>query len=202
MTHQHPDDAARTAWSSQAGNDAEVDLARARGTLVKREAEVRKRDRIMYLCAAIIAPSWAAVMWFMPDLRIVAAVGFAVAVWVASQLHWRSAARLATPPVDAPCLEYQQALLQRERDLYLAMPLWYLTPIGLSQIAILIGFLASPRFPRTAILVWGAAAFVGSSSAVLLIARQRWRRKASELQRDIDLLNAATRDDILLSTKA
>jgi len=196
-----PGDPLQTAWSKQSEAGDAVDLDRARSALRQREADIRKRDRIMYACAAILAPSWAVVMWFMPDLRLVAAVGFATAVWVSAQMYRRSAARIAPAATGVACAEYQADLLTRERDVYLAMPKWYLIPVGLSQVAILVGLFTSPRIPQTSGLIFGAAVMVGSAAAVLLGASRRWRRLAMELQRELDTLNALRGGDSGLTTR-
>jgi hypothetical protein len=196
-----PGDPLQTVWSNQSEAGDEVDLDGARTALRQREAGIRKRDRIMYACAAVIAPSWAAIMWFMPDLRLVAAVGFATAVWVSAQLYWRSAARIAPVATGVACAEYQAALLGRERDLYLAMPKWYLIPVGLSQVAILIALFTSPRFPQTSGLLLGAALMVGSAVAILFGASRRWRRLAMELQRELDTVNMLRGSDSALTTR-
>lgn len=207
MSDQHPDNVARSAWSNQPDEGGDIDLGQARRAQAAREAEVRRRDRVAYLCALIIAPSWAAAMWFMPDLRVVAAMCFVVAVWVPVQVYVRSGARV-TPDNDGTCASYQQALLQRELAFCRTMPRWYLLPIALSQAAILWALFTSPRFPQTAQLVWGAAALIGTAATVLIMARQRFLRQAASLQRELDLLNAAIggikvpgRGDTLLSTK-
>ena len=200
MTHPTPGDPVKAAWFHQPGLGGAVDLERARQQQQKRASEIKKRDRIAYLCATIIAPSWAAMMWFMPDLRVVAAVGFAVAVWVTSFVFWRSGARL-TPDADGTCVSFQRALLQRELAFRLAMPRWYLLPIALSQGAILFGLFTSPRFPHTAMLFWGAAAMIGTAAGILGVARKRLLREASELRRELGLLNAAAGGDILATSK-
>ena len=196
-----PGDPLQTAWSKQSEAGDDVDLDRARRALRQREAEIRRRDRIMYACAAIIAPSWAVVMWLMPDLRLVAAVGFATAVWVSAQMYRRSAARLPAVSTGVACTDYQAELLGRERDLYLAMPKWYLIPVGLSQVAILVALFTSPRFPQTSGLILGAALMVGTAAAVLAGAGRRWRRLAMELQRELDTLNVLRGGDSGLTTR-
>jgi hypothetical protein len=200
MTHPEPGDPVRAAWSRQPEVAGSVDLDRARGNLQRRQAEIKKRDRIGYLTGAIIAPSWAAAMWFMPDLRVVAAVGFVVAVWVTAQTFLRSGARVI-PPADGTCVSFQEALLERELQLVLSTPRWRLLPIALSQPLILFVLLTSPRFPRTALLVWGAVAMAGTAAAVLLMARRRLLQQAADLQRELAVLRAATSGDILATTK-
>jgi hypothetical protein len=196
-----PRDPLQAAWSNQSDSGGEVDLDRARTVLRQREAEMRNRDRITYACAAIIAPSWALAMWFMPDLRLVAAVGFAVAVWLPAQMYARSAARLTPFSPGVSCTEYQVQLLSRERDLYQAMPKWYLIPVSLSHAAILIGLFTSPRFPQTSGLVLGAALMTGTAAAVLLRAVMQWRRLAVDLQRELDTLNMLRGSDSALTTR-
>ena len=183
-----PDDTLRAAWRSQPVGGGEVDFNRAWMAVRRREQEIRRRDRIVYACAAIIAPSWAAAMWFMPDIRLTAAIGLAIALWIAFQIYRRSAARVKPESVDMVCIKFQKALLQRERDLYLAMPLWYLVPVVLGQIAILAALFTSPRFPRTLPFALAVATFVGTGATVLLIAWKRWRREAAHLQREIEAL--------------
>jgi hypothetical protein len=200
MTDRHPEDAARKAWSNQPDEDVRVDLPQARRELAAREAGVRKRDRVAYTSALIIAPSWAAVMWFMPDLRIVAAVGFSLAVWIPAMVYLRSGARLI-PAADGTCFSFQQALLQRELEFRKTMPRWYLLPVALSQVAILWALFTSPRFSQTAQLFWAAGALIGTAATVLLVARKRLKREAADLQRELNLLNAAAGGDILATSK-
>lgn len=200
MTQIDPNDPIRAAWSHQPGVTAAVDLERARQQQQKRESEIKKRDRVAYLCATIIAPSWAAAMWFLPDLRVVAAVGFLVAVWVPLVVYSQSGARV-TPDADGTCLSFQQALLQRELAFCEAAPRWYLLPIALSQPVILSALFTSPRFPRTAMLFWGAAVMAGTAITILVVARKRFIRQASELRLELQVLKAAAGGDILAATK-
>ena len=200
MTTPTPEDPARAAWARQPAASSGVDLDRARGQRRKHESEARRRDRIAYVSAAIIAPSWAAVMWFMPDLGMVAALGFALAVWVPTQMYFRSGVRV-TPAADGTCASFQQALLERELALCLSMPRWYLLPVALSQGAILFAMFTSPRFPQTATLFWGAAGMICTAAAVLAVARTRLVRRAADLRRELALLRAATGGDILATSK-
>jgi hypothetical protein len=183
-----PKDTLRAVWQTQPVGGEEVDFNRAWLAVRRREQLIHRRDRIVYACAAIIAPSWAAALWFMPDLRLAAGIGLAIALWIAFQTHRRSAARVTPESVDLVCIQFQKALLQRERDLYRAMPFWYLGPLVLGQIAILVALLTSPRFPRTPVFAIAVATFVGTAGTVLLIAWKRSRREAAQLQREIEAL--------------
>lgn len=200
MTHPDLCGPIRAAWSHQPEAIGTVDLQRARQQQQKRQSEIKKRDFVAYLSMLIIAPSWAAVMWFMPDLRVVAAVGFAVAVWVPLQVYWRSAARL-TPDADGACVSFQEALLERELAFCRTLPRWYLIPVALSQVTILWALFTSSRFPQTAQLIWGAVALVGTAITVFVVARRRLLRQASALQAELDLLKAAVRGEVLATSK-
>ena len=183
-----PDDTLRAAWRNQPVGGEQVDVNRAWVAVRRREQLIRRRDRIVYACAAIIGPSWAAALWFMPDLRLAAGIGLVIALWIAFQTHRRSAARVTPESVDLVCVTFQKALLERERDLYRAMPLWYLVPVVLGQIAILATLFTSPRFPRTPMFAVAVATFVGTAATALGIAWKQWRREAAHLQREIEAL--------------
>ena len=98
----------------------------------------------MYLSAAVIGPSWVAAIWFMPDLRLASVTGLFIAVWLTWQMYQRSGARLLSTPVDLPCLAFQRALLERERDLAVSLPKWYLVPVVVGQVAIAATIATSP----------------------------------------------------------
>jgi hypothetical protein len=153
--------------------------------------KLRRRDFVMYVSGAVIVPSWVAVMWFLPGLRATAGVGLATAAWVIYQLRKRSAARAITSDLAGrPCLDFHRTLLERERDLYRKMSVWYLLPVGLSQIAILVSLLTNERFLHTPPFILFVLAFIGSGIVVLVVARNRWHREATALQGEIESLKA------------
>ena len=182
--NEPPDDAARAAWSKHADEGRDIDLASTRVALRRQEAAIRRRDRIIYLSAAIIAPSWAATMWFLPDLRLTAAFGLALALWIAWQVHRRSAARLDSGAVDLPCVVFQRELLQREIALRRSMPKWYLIPVVAGQIVILITLFSNPRFSGSRFFALGIAMFLGTTIAVLGTAWRRWQSETAVLERE------------------
>ena len=184
---EFPDDRVRAAWRSQPAGSEAVDVDRAWVATRKREADIRRRDRIVYLCAAIIAPAWAWAIWFRPDLRFAAAIGLAIALWMPFQIYRRSAARVTPASVDMVCIRFHCALLERERDLVRAKPIVFV-PLVLGQLAILFSLFTSPPFPRTPAFWLGVGAFVTTAATALAIAWQRWRREAVALQREIDSL--------------
>jgi hypothetical protein len=88
-------------------------------------------------------------MWWLPDLRITAAISMAAACWIAGQAYKRSAARrVSVDLASAPGVDYYRASLERERDVYQALPVWFVPPVVLSTTAIVVGFLTTTRFPH------------------------------------------------------
>lgn len=151
------------------------------------EDRARGRDRGMYVCAAIIIPSWAAVMWFLPDLRATAVVAMAAACWIVSQTYKRSAARMVAPdPARAASVDYYRASLERERDLNRGLPVWFVPPVILSSAAIILGFLTTPRFPHTPALLGVLVWIAGGTAAAVIIGIRKSRRETKRYQQLID----------------
>ena len=79
------DDRVRSTWSKQTDPALDVDPANAEANVRRRQAAIARRDRIAYLSAAIIIPSFAAAFWFLPDLRPLSAAALVVGGWVTWQ---------------------------------------------------------------------------------------------------------------------
>jgi hypothetical protein len=187
------DDRLRAAWTKQTSQSLDVDPIDAEANVRSRQVEIAKRDRRVYWSAAIIAPAWIYVTWFMPDLRLASATGLVIAVWLTWQLYGRSGARVLGAPVDQPCLVFQRALLQRELDLAVSLPKWYLVPVAAGQVAIAVTLATSPRFTTSQFYPQGLLLFVGTAAAVLIVIWRRWQRHALALQRELDSLNVPRR---------
>ena len=153
------------------------------------EKFARRRDRGFFACAAVIISTWAAVMWWLPDLRVTAAISMAAACWIAGQAYKRSAAR--NVPVDlasAPGLDFYRASLERERDLNHALPVWFVPPVVLSTTAIVAGFLTTTRFPHGPALFGVLAWIVCGTCAALLVGIRKSRRETKRYQALIEAL--------------
>ena len=58
------------------------------------------------------------------------------------------------------------------------------------SLLILMSFLTNARFPHTAPAVMGGLSYVGSTVAILVVAKNRWQREATALQAEIESLRA------------
>ena len=186
------DDRLRSAWSKQTDPSLDVDLANAEANVRRRQGEVARRDRIAYLSAAIIIPSYVAAIWFMPDLRLLGVAGLLIGIWVTWQRYRRSAARLSGASPDLPCLDFQRALLERERDFATSMPKWMLVPLAVGQVAIAATLATNPRFTTSQFFPEGLFLFIATAGGALVVIWRRWQRQALELQRELDALGAAS----------
>jgi hypothetical protein len=188
------DDRLQSAWAKQTDQALNVDVANAEANVLRRRADIARRDRIQQLSAAVGGASWLAVIWLLPDLRLVSVTGLFIAVWVTWQMYRRSGARLLSAPIDLPCVAFQRALLERERDLAASLPKWFLIPVAIFQVAIVITFATNPRFTTSQFYPEGLLLFVGTAGVTLVVIWRRWRRQAMELQRELDAISvSATR---------
>lgn len=185
------DDRVRSAWAKQTDQSLDVDLTNAEARVRRRQAEIARRDRIQHLSAAVGGSSWLAVVWFLPDLRLVSVTGLFIAVWVTWQMYRRSGARLLSAPIDLPCLVFQRALLERERDLAASLPKWFLIPVAIFQVAIVATFATNPRFTTSQFYPEGLVLFVGTASVTLIFIWRRWQRQAIELQRELEAISVS-----------
>lgn len=167
-----------------------MSLDEIRGRVGDLEKHARRRDRGLYVSAAVIIPTWAAVMWWLPDLRVTAVISMAAACWIAGQAYKRSAARsVSVDLVSAPGLDFYRASLERERDIYHSLPEWFVPPVVMSTTAIVVGFLTTTRFPHGPAL-FGVVAWIacGTCAALVFVIRNS-RREAERYQALIDGLN-------------
>jgi hypothetical protein len=186
------DDRLRSAWAKQTDPSFGVDAANAEARVRRRQAAIARRDRSLYACALVIGPSWAAAIWFWPDLWLASGAGLLVAAWLAWQMYRRSGARVASASADLPCLVFQRALLERELDLARSTPKWYLIPVAVAQVAIVTTLVTNPRFSASQFFYEGLTLFVGTAGVALVVWWRRWQRQALELQRELEAIGAAS----------
>ena len=185
------DDRLRAAWAKQTDQALDIELGNAEANVRRRQSEIARRDRILYLSALIIAPSWAAAIWFMPDLRLASVSGLFIAVWLTWQMYRRSGARMHGASADRPCLVFQRALLERELDLARSWPKWFLVPVAVGQVVIAATIATNPRFTASRFFPEGLVLFVGTAGVVLIVGWRRWQHQALDLQRELEATDAA-----------
>jgi hypothetical protein len=187
------DDRLRSAWAKQTDQLLDVDLANAEANVRRRQAEIARRDRIFYLSALIIFPSWLAAIWFLPDLRLLSVTGLLIGVWVTWQVYSRSSARFSGAAADLPCMAFQRALLERALDLARSVPTWILAPLLVGQVAIAATLATNSRFTTKQFFPAGLFLFIGTAGVALIVIWRRWQRQALELQRELEAIDAASR---------
>jgi hypothetical protein len=187
VANEFPDQDLRALWQAQPEMENRMSTDEIRRKVHGLEAARARRSVNFYAAGAVIICSWLAVMWFLADLRIMAGVCMGTAVWIVYEVQRRSAARLVPAGLTAgPGLEFYRALLERERDFYRGLPVWFLPPVIVSTSAIVLGFLASPRFPHTVVLFGFLVWFVSSTAVALVIGVKKNLREADRCQRDLD----------------
>ena len=185
------DDRVRSAWAKQTNQSLDVNPGNTESNVRRRQAEIVRRDRIQHLSAAVGGASWLAAIWLLPDLRLVSVTGLFIGVWVTWQMYRRSGARLLSAPIDLPCLVFQRALLERERDLASSLPKWFLIPVAIFQVAIVATFATNPRFTTSQFYPEGLVLFMCTASVTLIVIWRRWQRQAIELQRELEAISVS-----------
>lgn len=182
--NESPDVAAKRAWQESPGGGP-TDSAAIRAGFERRLAEQRRRALRFWGSAAIIAPSWLVAWWWLPDLRPLATVGFAVAVWLMVQMYRRTPARQIHAGAELPCVAHQREWLARERNFHQSMPRWYLVPIVIGQVAIVATLLLNSRFVKNALFDASLSLFIVTVAGVLVMALRRARRIVAEIDREL-----------------
>ena len=190
------DDRLRSAWTKQTDQSLDVDLANVAANVRRRRAGIARRDRSVYVSAAIIGSSWLYATWFMRDLRLASVTGLFLAAWVTWQMYRRSGARLPSAPVDLPCLAFQRSLLERERDLAVSLPKWYLLPVAVGQGAIVASLATSPRFTTSQFYPEGLVLFVVTAGVALVVIWRRYQGQARAMQRELEAIDAAAGPEV------
>ena len=92
MADESPVQDVRALWQGQPCEGGGMPLDEIRRRVGEVEKHARRRDRGLYACAAVIIPAWAAVMWWLPDLRVTAAISMAAAFFSRPQMACTSRA--------------------------------------------------------------------------------------------------------------
>jgi hypothetical protein len=186
----------RTLWQTQPPEAQPMTLDDVRRRARALDGKVRQQDAIMTLCAVINTGAFAAVMWYLPHLRIVAAIVIAtVFAIVAGYLRRRPSRRAIdylTPAALNPCVDFYRTALVRKRDMARQLWIWFMPPAILGQVALIIGFLiAPPNVPRRAILM-ALPVWILTDVIIFVFGWRNAQREAKKMQRELDSLDSMT----------
>jgi hypothetical protein len=186
----------RTLWQTQPPEAQPMTLDDVRRRARALDGKVRQQDAIMTLCAVINTGAFAAVMWYLPHLRIVAAIVIAtVFAIVAGYLRRRPSRRAIdylTPAALNPCVDFYRTALVRKRDMARQLWIWFMPPAILGQVALIIGFLiAPPNVPRRAILM-ALPVWILTDVIIFVFGWRNAQREARKMQRELDSLDSMT----------
>ena len=162
-----------------------------RGKVRSIERESGRRSAVMVGCGAVIVPSWLAVAWYIPDFRLLAAVGLSTALWILYHAQRNMVARRQGVDVtSSPSLTFYRELLKRELDWHRRLPKWLLPPAVLSTAAIALTFYNSARFAHTPVCFAMMSWIVGGAAVAMVIGLKRSHREAARCQRELDTLGS------------
>jgi hypothetical protein len=186
----------RTLWQTQPPEAQPMTLDDVRRRARALDGKIRHQDAIMTLCAVINTGAFAAVMWYLPHLRIVAAIVIAtVFAIVAGYLRRRPSRRAIdylTPAALNPCVDFYRTALVRKRDMARQLWIWFMPPAILGQAALIIGFLiAPPNVPRRAILM-ALPVWILTDVIIFVFGWRNAQREARKMQRELDSLDSMT----------
>jgi hypothetical protein len=179
----------RQLWQAQPEVEPRMSSDEIRRKVQAVEGERRRRSVGFAACGAIIIPSWLAIMWWLPDFRILAIIGLGTALWILYNVHRRSTADTAPTALTTHASgDFYRALLERERAFQQGLPLWFMPPVILSTAAIVVTFLRSARFAHTPVFFGVLLWIVSGTGVALVVALRKSRREAERCQRELDAL--------------
>ena len=191
MTDHHD---LQTLWQTQPPEGRPLTLDDVRRQARALEAQVLHQDVVMSLSAVVNTSAFAAVAWYLPHLRIVAAIIIATVIAIVAGYVRRRPSRRAIDYLTAgnPCVDFYRTALVRKRDMARQLWMWFMPAAILGQAALIIGFvIAPPNIPRRVVLM---ALPVWILTDVLLFGFG-WRnaqREATKRQRELDALDSMT----------
>lgn len=179
----------RDFWQAQPEMEARMSTDDIRGKVDWLEKESLRRSAVMLASGGVIVPTWLAVAYYLPDFRLLAAVGVATALWILYHAQRNTAARRLTVDVtSSPSVPFYRDLLQRELEWHRRVPVWFLPPVTLSTAAIALTFYTSARFAHTPTFFEVMAWIVGGAGVALVVGLKRSRREAERWRHELDAL--------------
>jgi hypothetical protein len=186
----------RTLWQEQpppdGGARVSIDTVRERARAL--EASFRRKDLIIHACGVINVAAFAAVIWFLPGLRLASALVIATALVIVSAYRRRRPLRMREVDLAASnCLGFYRAALRRKREFSRTIGRWFFPPAIAGQLILMIGFLvAPPGVPRR--WIWIALPFWVAIDVVIFGSAWRTHQSAAvHAERELDDLDALER---------
>jgi hypothetical protein len=186
----------QTLWQTQPleARPLSIDDVRRRARAL--DAKVRRQDAIMILSAIVNTGAFVAVMWYLPQLRIVAAIIIATVIVIVSQYRRRRPSRQAidylTSDSSNPCADFYRTALVRKRDMARQLWTWFMPPAILGQAALIIGFvIAPPNVPRRLVLM-ALPFWILIDVVIFGFGWRNARREAKKMERELDALDSMT----------
>jgi len=160
------------------------------------DLKIRRQDVIMAISVIVNLGAFAAVMWYLPRLRVVAAIVIVTVVVIATQYLRRRPSRraidaLTSNAADACSYFYRNALV-RKRDMTRQLWIWFMPPAILGQAALIVGFVvAPPNVPRRIVLM-ALPFWILTDVVVFTLGWRNARREAKKMEIELAALDAMT----------
>jgi hypothetical protein len=184
MATENPDGDVKALWQRQEEPAPQITAASVRRRAEEIEVKARRRRLVFWMSIVNNVAICAALAWVMPQTRPFVAVFFLAVSLAQIQALTRSARTMA--PADAglmTCIAFLRASLEREREFAGRAWLWFLLPIGLAELSLVVGMVTTGVPIVRAVLPLGAGIV-----ALLCFAFLRTAERARRLRIEIDML--------------
>ena len=187
----HPDDELKELWQTQPIPHSELKMDALLGKATTFQSKIRKRNLAEYVAGAFVAAFFGRLAVVEGPLLVrvgalLTVVGTAVIltnIWLRGHAAPEPAAAVPT----AELLAWHQRELERQMQLLLQVPRWYVGPLIPGNLLILVGAVLESPLPYPGPLIGFGISFVGCSVVVGFILWAN-RRAARELKKQIDEL--------------
>jgi hypothetical protein len=193
MATENPDGAVKALWQGQGTQVPRVTVASVRRRAEEIESKARRRRLVFWVSIANNVAICAALAWFKPETRPFVAVFFLAVSFAQIQALTRSSGTMG--PADAGLMTsvaFLRASLERERAFSARAWLWFLLPVGLAELSLTAGMLAT-GVPAVRAVLPLAAGIVALFGFAFLRSADRARR----LRIEIDVLRDAAGGEAL-----
>ena len=183
-----------TVWQTLPSDGRLMSLDDLRRRARAMDAKVRRQDAIMAISAVVNVGAFAAVMWFLPHLRIVAALVIATAITIVAGYVRRRPSRRAIDYMAAtsPCADFYRTALMRKRDMAMQLWTWFMPPAILGQAALIVGFVITPpNIPRRVVLM-ALPLWILIDVLIFGFGWRNAQREARTMQHELDVLDSMT----------